>query len=285
MPRTRKPSREELEARIANMQAYELLASLRHVQYVGSPVKTANRAPIVKRETIEAHGGRYDVTVTYYGHWRMDTGVIEVVAWPLRDDDTRGDGPLVEVHGGLWAADATRVFRAWQDDATYRAPWAHLVRWVLSDGVRLANEADDAAKKAATSKPTTRELHNRDIHGGIIPHTVNPGPTLLCAGCGLLRFGSDFLSDHVDAPCSVCRGTAGLPHPAAYRLHQYTDEGPWVSEVFQGSAFEARKAVAAGWLIGQPRWAVEEGTYRFLYGLDADGKPMKEAPPDPPELP
>jgi hypothetical protein len=144
MARTKKATREELEARIRSLQAYELLASLRHSQYVGSPVRAGNRAPIVKNAIIEGYGGRFDVTVTYFGHWRMDSGVIEVVAWPVNDDDKRSDSPLVEVHSGLWAADATKAFRAWQEGALYTAPWAAMVRWVLTDGVRLANEAADA---------------------------------------------------------------------------------------------------------------------------------------------
>lgn len=64
-----------------------------------------------------------------------------------------------------------------------------------------------------------------------------------------------------------------------YRLFQLSKgEGLWTSPVFEAVyAFEANQAVIAGFLMGSPRWAVSEaGT--FLYGLDAKGKPLAQAP-------
>lgn len=57
-----------------------------------------------------------------------------------------------------------------------------------------------------------------------------------------------------------------------YRLQQHTPEGLWTSEaVYQGEYREAVRAVLAGHLKGQPRAAVEEGTGRVVYALDARG--------------
>lgn len=59
-----------------------------------------------------------------------------------------------------------------------------------------------------TNSNGRRELHHRNMHGVIIPHSVNPGPQIECAHCKLLRSGSDFESDLVLAPCRSCRATA-----------------------------------------------------------------------------
>lgn len=264
----KKPTRADLEAEIARLRPYaEIMAYHHH----------PGREPAITRTAEMAWGssGRVRVTVNYYGRWRSDGGVIETVAWPLRDDGTLGDGPVVEAYAwrDIWDRVGPHAATAAQP---FMAPWGWLIRWVLTDGVRLANEAEDK-RAAEAAAPTTRVLHNLDIYGNPIPHDVNPGPTMLCAGCGLLRFGSDFLSDRVDAPCSVCRGTAGLKLPR-YRIHEITPDGPWVSESFEGDERHAAQNVIAGFLNGRPRWAVEEGTYRFLHGLDAKGKPMKEPP-------
>lgn len=57
-----------------------------------------------------------------------------------------------------------------------------------------------------------------------------------------------------------------------YRLHQILRDGTeWTSyEAFEARHdHDLRRAIVAGLLLGSRRWATEEGTGRFLDGLDA----------------
>ena len=59
----------------------------------------------------------------------------------------------------------------------------------------------------------------------------------------------------------------------SWRYQQDTpDQGRWTStEVFTGRYRDAVQGVIAGHLMGQPRAAIEEGTGRVVYALDAKG--------------
>jgi hypothetical protein len=57
-----------------------------------------------------------------------------------------------------------------------------------------------------------------------------------------------------------------------WRYQQDTSEGRWTStEVFEGDYPAAVQGVVAGHLLGQARAAIEEGTGRVVYALDAQG--------------
>jgi hypothetical protein len=57
-----------------------------------------------------------------------------------------------------------------------------------------------------------------------------------------------------------------------WKYQQDTPEGRWTStEVFEGDTRAAVQGVIAGHLLGQPRAAIEEGTGRVVYALDAHG--------------
>ena len=64
-----------------------------------------------------------------------------------------------------------------------------------------------------------------------------------------------------------------------WRYQQDTpDQGRWTSsEVFEGDYRRAVQGVVAGHLLGQPRAAIEEGTGRVVYALDAQGLPTAVA--------
>lgn len=224
----KKPTRADLEAEIARLRPYELIHELKHHQDMNP-----DAPPVYGFGKFEYSGGRFQVTVKYYGHWLVATGgVIEVVAQPIDDNGNPTSTPIVEVHSYDYASTAVAAFT--RDEPTYRPPWRSLIRWVITDGVRLANQAQDLRNQRA-AVAARRE--------GTLPP----------AGSAKLR----------------------------YRIHQILPEvegGPWVSEVFDGDTRHAAQNVIAGWLAGQPRWAVEEGTYRFLYGLDGKGKEIREAP-------
>lgn len=61
--------------------------------------------------------------------------------------------------------------------------------------------------------------------------------------------------------------------PYRYVLKQRAKDGSvWTSpEIFRGDYHEVKRAVVAGYLNGEPRWA-ETDCGMFLYGLDAFGK-------------
>ena len=67
-----------------------------------------------------------------------------------------------------------------------------------------------------------------------------------------------------------------------YRIHQNTKrDGTWTAP-FPAEAREHRhiaQAIIAGFLSGEARWATNEDTGAFIYGLDAKGKEITEAPP------
>lgn len=46
--------------------------------------------------------------------------------------------------------------------------------------------------------------YHRDIDGKLIPHSVNPGPMLICDDCGHSRFGSDFRVTPDGIRCRYC---------------------------------------------------------------------------------
>lgn len=62
-----------------------------------------------------------------------------------------------------------------------------------------------------------------------------------------------------------------------YLLVQDTrDQGTWTSsEVFEGTAHDAVRAVRAGFLAGEPRRAVRESDGSVIYALDAKGNEVK----------
>jgi len=63
-----------------------------------------------------------------------------------------------------------------------------------------------------------------------------------------------------------------------YYLHQILPTGEhWTSEPISGDRRAAAQAVLAGFLMGQPRWAVDEGG-ALLYGVDGRGISIPSAP-------
>ncbi len=57
-----------------------------------------------------------------------------------------------------------------------------------------------------------------------------------------------------------------------WKYQQDTPQGRWTStEVFEGDYRAAVQGVIAGHLLGQARAAIEEGTGRVVYALDAHG--------------
>lgn len=64
-----------------------------------------------------------------------------------------------------------------------------------------------------------------------------------------------------------------------YRLYQDTrDEGRWTSPEFHATSLsEVCRAVVAGLIVGEARWAKDEKG-AFLYGLDADGEVITAEP-------
>jgi hypothetical protein len=130
---SKKPTRADLEAEIERIRPYEQLAVMRH-----------RETPIAKTQTYDYSSGKVEVTISYYGRGTSHGGVVEVVVWPLDDSGKRSDRsyPLVEVHPYLWISDAIAAFTT--KAPTYGPPWGALIRWVITDGVRLANAADDA---------------------------------------------------------------------------------------------------------------------------------------------
>ena len=57
-----------------------------------------------------------------------------------------------------------------------------------------------------------------------------------------------------------------------WKYQQDTPQGHWTStEVFEGDYRAAVQGVIAGHLLGQARAAIEEGTGRVVYALDAQG--------------
>jgi hypothetical protein len=66
-----------------------------------------------------------------------------------------------------------------------------------------------------------------------------------------------------------------------YRLRQRLSDGSlWTSAVIFEAATprHVAQAVIAGFLSGEPRWAIEEGSHVFLFGLDAKGQQTKGVP-------
>ena len=63
---------------------------------------------------------------------------------------------------------------------------------------------------------------------------------------------------------------------ATYYLEQDMREGAsWRSERFEGDDAAARRAVVAGFLLGEPRRAVRENG-EVIYALDAKGREIRE---------
>lgn len=130
----KQPTKAELEATIKRLQPYETLASLRHCE----PGKVIRR-----QEDIDGHGGRYRVTVSYYGKWRSDGGIVEIIAQPLGGsfDQYPTGMPIVEVYSYDDVSEGTAAFRLNNEGATWTAPWTWLARWIITDGVRVYNES------------------------------------------------------------------------------------------------------------------------------------------------
>ena len=56
-------------------------------------------------------------------------------------------------------------------------------------------------------------------------------------------------------------------------VQRLPDGTVWTSDqVFEGEQVRAVQGVIAGFLIGQPRAAIEEGTGRRMYALDGKGR-------------
>lgn len=63
-----------------------------------------------------------------------------------------------------------------------------------------------------------------------------------------------------------------------WKFQQDTPQGRWTStEVFEGDYRAAVQGVIAGHLLGQSRAAIEEGTDRVIYALDAHGNATADA--------
>ncbi len=64
-----------------------------------------------------------------------------------------------------------------------------------------------------------------------------------------------------------------------WRYQQHRKDGTqWTSEtVFQGEYRQATQGVLAGFLIGEPRAAIEEETGRVVYAVDAKGAATADA--------
>jgi len=64
-----------------------------------------------------------------------------------------------------------------------------------------------------------------------------------------------------------------------YYLHQILTNGDrWTSEPIFGDSRQAAQNVLAGFIMGQPRWAVRAGDGALLYGLDARGTMLTRVP-------
>jgi hypothetical protein len=58
-----------------------------------------------------------------------------------------------------------------------------------------------------------------------------------------------------------------------FRFQQITRQGLWTSEsVFEGDYAEIVAQVIAGHVLGQPRAAIERGSERVIFALDASGQ-------------
>jgi hypothetical protein len=74
-------------------------------------------------------------------------------------------------------------------------------------------------------------------------------------------------------------GKISMTDPISYRLQQILPDGTlWTSsESYERDTRHAAQSVLAGFLCGQPRAAVEEGTGRVIFAVDAKGRATTEA--------
>lgn len=79
------------------------------------------------------------------------------------------------------------------------------------------------------------------------------------------------------AECAAFSGATKV----RYRIHEPEVDKVWTSEPYDGDEAEATKAVLAGYLAGNPRWATDARTGQLLYGLDAKGRELSRIPPPP----
>ena len=58
-----------------------------------------------------------------------------------------------------------------------------------------------------------------------------------------------------------------------FKFQQITRQGLWTSEcVFEGDYADIVAQVVQGHVLGQPRAAIEHGSDRVIFALDADGQ-------------
>jgi len=132
-----------------------------------------------------------------------ETYVAPAYVWGSHErfaEETGCDPASVETVDGKWWARLSAPGYLDCTDWTGPHDSADEARAALDEMFGTDDDDDDDDDTAPT-----REIHCRNMNGERIPHRVNPGPQVPCARCGSHRFGADFESDRVDAPCRECR--------------------------------------------------------------------------------